>query len=105
MEFDSTRERIHSLYSCTGSRCLWVLDEIQIRKEYIGKGYCIRFINKIIEYLQFVNANYIALIPAKRTEEGVVQNDERVIEFYIKNGFKPLSRRVGGYVVMGKSLL
>lgn len=36
---------------------------------------------------------------------GVVQNDERVIEFYIKNGFKPLSRRVGGYVVMGKSLL
>lgn len=82
-----------------------VLDKIEIEKKFRGKGYCIRFVNKIIEHLEFLDTNYIALIPAKRTENGFVQNDKSVIDFYIKNGFKPLSRRVGGNVVMGKSLL
>lgn len=81
-----------------------VLDNIQIEEEYRGKGFCKKFTNKIIEQLKFINANYIGLIPARITERGVVQNDKSIIEFYIKNGFKSLSRRVDGNVVMGKSL-
>lgn len=28
----------------------------------------------------------------------------KAINYYLDKGFKPISRRVGGYVVMGKSL-
>jgi len=38
-------------------------------------------------------------------DDEVVQNEDKAIEYYINKGFKPISRRVGGNVVMGKSLM
>lgn len=90
-------EEIHGLIA--------VLDHIEIYKEYREKGYCSKFIDNIVEYLEYINANYIGLIPARIYDDKVVQNEDKVIDYYIKKGFKPISRRLGGNVVMGKSLL
>lgn len=90
-------EEIHGLIA--------VLDHIGIYKEYREKGYCSKFIDNIVEYLEYINANYIGLIPARIYDDKVVQNEDKVVDYYIKKGFKPISRRLGGNVVMGKSLL
>lgn len=82
-----------------------VLDHVDIDKECRGKGYCSELVDNILEYLQYINANYIGLIPARIYDDKVVQNEDRAINYYIEKGFKPISRRVGGNVVMGKSLL
>lgn len=82
-----------------------VLDYIKINKEYRGMGYCSKLIDNIIEYLRCINANYIGVIPARIYDNKVVQNEDKAINFYISKGFKPISRRVGGNVIMGKSLL
>lgn len=82
-----------------------VLDHIEIDKEHRGNGYFGELFKQIIEYLQYIDVNYIGLIPAKIYDDRVIQNDERAIDYYIEKGFKPISRRVGGNVVMGKSLL
>jgi GNAT superfamily N-acetyltransferase len=82
-----------------------VLDHVEIDEEYRNKGYCSELINKILEYLEYINVNYIGLIPARIYNDDVVQNDDKAINYYIQKGFKPISRRVGGKVVMGKSLL
>lgn len=82
-----------------------VLDYIEINKEYRGMGYCSKLIDNIIEHLRYINANYIGVIPARIYDNKVVQNEDKAINFYISKGFKPISRRVGGNVIMGKSLL
>lgn len=82
-----------------------VLDNVEIDKEYRGKGYCSELVDNILEYLQYINVNYIGLIPARIYDDKIVQNEEKAINYYIEKGFKPISRRVGGNVVMGKSLL
>lgn len=82
-----------------------ILDDIEIDKEYRGRGYCSELIDNIIEYLEYINTNYIGLIPARIYDDKVVQNEDKAINFYISKGFKPISRRVGGNVVMGKSLV
>jgi hypothetical protein len=82
-----------------------VLDHVQIDENFRSKGYCSELIEKILEYLEYINVNYIGLIPARVYDDKVVQNEERSINYYIQKGFKPISRRLGGYLVMGKSLL
>lgn len=81
------------------------LDHVEIDGEYRGKGYCNELINKILEYLEYIGVNYIGLIPARIYYDRVVQNEEKAINFYSEKGFKPISRRVAGNIVMGKSLL
>jgi ribosomal protein S18 acetylase RimI-like enzyme len=82
-----------------------VLDHIEINREFRGNGYCGELIKYILEYLQYLDVNYIGLIPAKIYDDRILQNDDKAINYYIERGFKPISRRVGGNVVMGKSLL
>lgn len=82
-----------------------VIDHIEIDKEYRGQGYCSLLLEKILDYFNYIDINYVGLIPARIYENKVVQNEERAIEYYINRGFKPISRRVGGNVVMGKSLM
>lgn len=80
-----------------------VLDHIEIHKEYRGKGYCSELVDKILEYLEYIDVNYIGLIPARIYDDRVVPNASNAIKFYIGKGFKPISRRIAGNVVMGKS--
>jgi ribosomal protein S18 acetylase RimI-like enzyme len=82
-----------------------VLDHVEIDKEYRGKGYCSELVDNVLEYLGYMDANYVGLIPARIYDDKVVQNEDEAIDYYIKKGFKPISRRVGGNVVMGKSLI
>jgi GNAT superfamily N-acetyltransferase len=82
-----------------------VLDHVEIDENFRNLGYCGKLIDKIIEYLEYINVNYVGLIPARIYIDKVVQNEDKAINYYIQKGFKPISRRVGGNVVMGKSLL
>lgn len=82
-----------------------VLDHVEIDENFRNNGYCSELIDKIVEYLEYIDVNYIGLIPARIYEDKVVQNEDKAIDYYIQKGFKPISRRVGGYIVMGKSLL
>lgn len=82
-----------------------VIDHIEIDKEYRCKGYCSLLLDKILDYFNYIDVNYIGLIPARIYDDEVVQNEDKAIEYYINKGFKPISRRVGGNVVMGKSLM
>lgn len=82
-----------------------VIDHIEIDKEYRCQGYCSLFIDEILDYFNYIYVNYVGLIPARIYDHKVVQNEEKAIEYYINKGFKPISRRVDGNVIMGKSLL
>lgn len=82
-----------------------VLDHIEIDENFRNKGYSTELIDKILEYLEYINVNYVGLIPARIYADKVVQNEDKAINYYIQKGFKPISRRVDGNVVMGKSLL
>lgn len=82
-----------------------VLDHIEIDERYRGKGNCSELVDKILEYLEYINAGYIGLIPARIYNDKVVHNEDKAINYYIKKGFKPISRRVGGNIVMGKALI
>jgi len=82
-----------------------VIDHIEIGKEYRGQGYCSLLLEKILDYFNYIDVNCIGLIPARIYENKVVQNEGKAIEYYINRGFKPISRRVGGNIVMGKSLM
>ncbi|MEW8956889.1 hypothetical protein [Clostridium sp.] len=82
-----------------------VIDHIEIDGEYRHQGYCGLLLEQMLEYFNYINVNYIGLIPARIYEDKVVQNEDKAIEYYIDKGFKPISRRVGGNVVMGKSLM
>ncbi|NEZ75002.1 hypothetical protein EXM56_06565 [Clostridium botulinum] len=82
-----------------------VIDHIEIYNEYRNKGYSSILINKIIEYFNYINVNYVGLIPARIYSDRVVQNEDKAIQYYINKGFKPLSRHLDGDLVMGKSLI
>ena len=82
-----------------------VLDNIEIDKEYRNNGYCSELIDNILDYLGYIGTTYIGLIPARIYEDKVVQNDENAINYYMNKGFIPISRRIEGNIIMGKSLL
>lgn len=82
-----------------------VIDHIEIDKEHRCQGHCSFLIDKILDYFEYISVNYVGLIPARIYVDKVVQNENKAIEYYVNKGFKPISRRVAGNVVMGKSLL
>lgn len=82
-----------------------VLDHIEIDENFRNKGYSTELIDKILEYLEYINVNYVGLMPGRIYADKVVQNEEKAINYYIQKEFKPISRKVHGNVVMGKSLL
>lgn len=82
-----------------------ILDHIEIDEEYRKKGHSGELIEHILEYLEYINVNYIGLIPARIYDKRVVLSKDEVINYYIKKGFKPISRRIEENIVMGKSLI
>jgi GNAT superfamily N-acetyltransferase len=82
-----------------------VIDHIEIDKDRRGQGHCSFLIDKILDYFEYISVNYVGLIPARIYVDKVVQNENKAIEYYVNKGFKPISRRVAGNIVMGKSLL
>lgn len=82
-----------------------VLDHIEIDEEYRNNGYCSELLDSILDYLGYIGTTYIGLIPARVYNDRVVQNDDNAMDYYINKGFIPISRRIEGNIIMGKSLL
>jgi len=83
-----------------------VLDRLEISEGHRNKGYSDAFLDEITNYLEFLNFNYMCLIPAMIDGGDVLPDEETDISYYISKGFKLLTRKMGGrYEVMGRSLL
>ncbi|HEY5583058.1 MAG TPA: hypothetical protein VIK78_01030 [Ruminiclostridium sp.] len=102
-------EVIDVLYSAKENEEIYgliaVLDHIEILKEYRKIGYSNELLDKILDYLEYIGITYVGLIPARIYDNKVVENEKNAIQYYISKGFKPIARKVGEKVVMGKSLL
>lgn len=83
-----------------------VLDRLEISEGHGNKGYSDAFLDEITNYLEFLNFNYMCLIPEMIDDGDAMTEGEPDISYYISKGFKLLASKMGGrYEVMGKSLL
>lgn len=96
LEKAKEREEIYGLIA--------VLDHIEIDEEYRKKGYGTSYLKEIIEYISFLNVDYLGLIPVLR-KSGEYQYSEKTNQFYIEKGFKPLATKLGEPHIMGLKLL
>ncbi|QQK76508.1 GNAT family N-acetyltransferase [Salicibibacter cibarius] len=86
---------------------LAILDHLQINKAYRGKGLGSKALIEIVEYLETLSIDYLALIPSafeEKDEEKKQIDIQRLIKFYNKFHLEVVNKQCESKPIMGRNL-